>query len=303
MLNNELNFSTSSFLNDFSQKNSFSKEINNFSPNKIPLKLSNKKYFPKFYQKSNSSNNSFSSEKNDSPLKNCLTNELLETINGENNSPINNIKNNNIEFFNKIYTFDKDKTPTKVFNNNNNFKISKNIFESNSALYNSNNNNSNLCFTSGRNLYFNNKDIIDQNQNIENKINEFNYELNFVNYSFNNILTKNYKNLSIYKDCEISNFEQNNKNNKNDINLNNNKSNLFDSNINKSHFLLDNNNFNNNNNNINNNFNIKSNLKDQKTNFNNKNNEEKNGEWICSKCQNLNFYFRKFCNRCNNSKN
>jgi hypothetical protein len=114
MINNELNFSNSSFLNDFSQKNSFSKEINNFSPNKIPLKLSNKKYFPKFYQKSNSSNNSFSSEKNDSPLKNCLTNELLETINGENNSPINNIKNNNnIEFFNKIYTFDKDKTPKK----------------------------------------------------------------------------------------------------------------------------------------------------------------------------------------------
>ena len=131
MLNNNLNFTSSSFLNDFSEKNSFSKEINIYSPNKIPLKLSNKKYFPKNYQKSNSSNNSFSSEKNDSLLKNCLTNELLETINGENNSPLNNVKKNgNLEFFNKINTFDKDKTPKNFFNNNNNdFNITKNIFQ------------------------------------------------------------------------------------------------------------------------------------------------------------------------------
>ena len=305
MLNNDLNFNTSSFLNEISQKNSFSKEINNLSPNKIPLKLSNKKYFPKIYHKSNSSNNSFSSEKNDSLLKNCLTNELLETINGE-NSPLNNIKKNgNFEFFNKINTFDKDKTPTKIFNNNNNFKITNNIFQSNSLLCNSNKNN--LSFLSGGNLYFNNND---QNQNIENQINEFNYELNFVNYSFNNILAKNYKNLSIYKDCEINNFDIDNKNNnKNEDQLINNKNNLFNSNINKSNFLLNNNNkfYNNNNNNNNNNvkkcFNIKSNLKTQKkTIFSNKNIEEKNGEWICSKCNNLNFYFRKFCNRCNNSK-
>ena len=40
------------------------------------------------------------------------------------------------------------------------------------------------------NLYPNNKAIVDQNQNIDNQINEFNYELNFINYSFNNFLLK-----------------------------------------------------------------------------------------------------------------
>ncbi len=205
MLNNDLNFS--SFLDDFSQKNSFSKE--NFSPNKIPLKLSNKKYIPKFYQKSNSSNNSFSSEKNDSPLKNCLTNELLETINGENNSPLNNNKNNNnISFENNLNNNNiiKLKKKSKTPINKNNINLNNNfLFKNNNNIitfdtFNKTRNNINNIFNND-----------DKTKKIKTKKKPLHY--NLMNHSFiptSNVLSFNLYNLNREKDFNNNTFNNNN---------------------------------------------------------------------------------------------
>lgn len=170
-----------------------------------------------------------SSEKNkynDSPYRNCLTQELMKQL--EESSPvIMEKKQFNESTFPNISSFEKALPKFE----NSSLKISSNIF-----------------------------------QDEKTKLDEWNYQLNYINYSLNNILPKSSRNISTI-------FHSDNSYGKN----------IENSIYPKKKFVI-------------NSSQLKRKPKTKNT------IEEREGDWNCYKCKNLNFAFRKKCNRCQASK-
>jgi hypothetical protein len=271
----------------------------------------------------------------ESPYKNCLTNELIKTLNyyGSYN-PKNKEDYNQID---SISTFNKNDN-SQFKSNEHNFFLGNKIIRSQISCFNSSLDSST---EDNKSLYqsFN-------SYNINNDIHELDKQLDYINYSLKNILPKSFPNLIKDESNKINSFQfiscfnhSNNNNNKRKIsefslnfnNLNNNKitnnkRNISDfslnfNNLNNNKIFnnlnTDNNNLNNfrNNNNLNGN-NIKQfNFPNQLSFMFSKNKNEnkkpmkkkqkieiREGDWICHKCNNLNFYFRNVCNKCKSLK-
>lgn len=222
----------------------------NFNRNKIPsplgyntmldYPLENQNYITNFSSPKKSSKTSIDNSKqitpalseknkyNDSPYRNCLTQELMKQL--EESSPVTKEKNQfNESNFPNISSFEK--SHPKFENSSLKSNISSNIF-----------------------------------QNEKTKLDEWNYQLNYINYSLNKILPKSSQNISII-------FHSDNSYGKNIENsINPNKKIVINSSQ------------------------LKRKPKTKNT------IEEREGDWNCYKCKNLNFAFRKKCNRCQASK-
>lgn len=165
---------------------------------------------------------------NDSPYRNCLTQELMKQL--DESSPVVIEKNQfNDSTFPNVSSFEK--TLLTFENNGLSPRISSNIF-----------------------------------QDEKTKIDEWNYQLYYINYSLNNILPKSSQKISdIFHSQNFCGGAVKNSTSPQKKNL-----------INSSQ---------------------------PKRKHKTKNTiEEREGDWNCYKCKNLNFAFRKKCNRCQTSK-
>ena len=245
----------------------------------------------------------------ESPFKNCLTNELIKTLNyyGSYN-PKNKEDYNQID---SISTFNKNDN-SQFKSNEHNFFLGNKIIRSQISCFNSSLDSST---EDNKSLYqsFN-------SYNINNDIHELDKQLDYINYSLKNILPKSFQNLNIKDESKkfnsfqfISCF--------NNYNQNNNKRNIseFSLNFNNIKYKKNFNNLNidnnNNLNNLGNNKNLNENIPNQLS-FMSSNNkkedkqpikkrkkiEKREGDWICYKCNNLNFSFRNSCNKCKSLK-
>ena len=224
----------------------------------------------------------------ESPYKNCLTNELIKSLNF-----YSSYKPKNKETINQIDSI-------QTFNNNNNSQITNfnqnylgnKIIRPKISFFNSyfsSSTNDNKSFPQSFNSYY-----------LKSEIEELDKQLDYINYSLKNILPKSYLNFNFnqeeiksFNSCQfISSFNNNNL-----------KRNISEFNLNLSNTLNDNSNFNFNNNNNLIQFPIQiSFFNDKKSNKNLKKIEERKGDWKCKKCNNLNFSFRSICNRCKRLK-
>ena len=245
----------------------------------------------------------------ESPFKNCLTNELIKTLNyyGSYNPK-------NKEDYNQIDTISS-------FNKNNNSQFKSNDY--NCFLGNKIFRSQISCFNSSLDSSTDDNKSLYQSFNsyiINNDIHELDKQLDYINYSLKNILPKSFQNLNIKDESKkfnsfqfISCF--------NNYNQNNNKRNIseFSLNFNNIKYKKNFNNLNidnnNNLNNLGNNKNLNENIPNQLS-FMSSNNkkedkqpikkrkkiEKREGDWICHKCNNLNFSFRNSCNKCKSLK-
>ena len=223
----------------------------------------------------------------ESPYKNCLTNELIKSLNF-----YSSYKPKNKETINQIDSI-------QTFNNNNNSQITNfnqnylgnKIIRPKISFFNSyfsSSTNDNKSFPQSFNSYY-----------LKSEIEELDKQLDYINYSLKNILPKSYLNFNFnqeeiksFNSCQFISFNNNNL-----------KRNISEFNLNLSNTLNDNSNFNFNNNNNLIQFPIqKSFFNDKKSNKNLKKIEERKGDWKCKKCNNLNFSFRSICNRCKRLK-
>ena len=222
----------------------------------------------------------------ESPYKNCLTNELIKSLNF-----YSSYKPKNKETINQIDSI-------QTFNNNNNSQITNfnqnylgnKIIRPKISFFNSyfsSSTNDNKSFPQSFNSYY-----------LKSEIEELDKQLDYINYSLKNILPKSYLNFNFnqeeiksFNSCQFISFNNNNL-----------KRNISEFNLNLNNTLNDNSNFNFNNNNLIQ-FPIqKSFFNDKKSNKNLKKIEERKGDWKCKKCNNLNFSFRSICNRCKRLK-
>ena len=178
------------------------------------------------------------------------------------------------------YSIDLQNNDKKIHEYLNNDLINEldNNFSPN-VVYKENNNNNN-------NNTNNNNNIINiKGKKIFNEIEIPNFDLNNNNINNNNIINNNNNNNFIL---------DNNYNNNNPININHrNKFDFINNNIiinNKLNKYEKNNNF------------ILMNLANNQKSKPKKNFERREGDWICFNCNNLNFAFRKICNRCGITK-
>ena len=244
----------------------------------------------------------------ESPYKNCLTNELIKSLNF-----YSSYKPKNKETINQIDSI-------QTFNNNNNSQITNfnqnylgnKIIRPKISFFNSyfsSSTNDNKSFPQSFNSYY-----------LKSEIEELDKQLDYINYSLKNILPKSFQNLNIKDESKkfnsfqfISCF--------NNYNQNNNKRNIseFSLNFNNIKYKKNFNNLNidnnNNLNNLGNNKNLNENIPNQFS-FMSSNNkkedkqpikkrkkiEKREGDWICHKCNNLNFSFRNSCNKCKSLK-
>ena len=223
----------------------------------------------------------------ESPYKNCLTNELIKSLNF-----YSSYKPKNKETINQIDSI-------QTFNNNNNSQITNfnqnylgnKIIRPKISFFNSyfsSSTNDNKSFPQSFNSYY-----------LKSEIEELDKQLDYINYSLKNILPKSYLNFNFnqeeiksFNSCQFISFNNNNL-----------KRNISEFNLNLSNTLNDNSNFNFKNNNNLIQFPIqKSFFNDKKSNKNLKKIEERKGDWKCKKCNNLNFSFRSICNRCKRLK-
>ena len=316
--------SNNSNLNNEIQCDSFQKSDNKLS---TPLKqkdnsfimnnnfLSNNKLFSNNFSSDEKSKIESPIYNNESPYKNCLTNELIKTLNyyGSYN-PKNKEDYNQID---SISTFNKNDN-SQLKSNESNYFLGNKIFRSKISCFNSSLESST---DDNKSLYqsFN-------SFNINNDIHELDKQLEYINYSLKNILPNSFPNLIKNESRTMNSFQfiscfnhsNNNKNKKRNIsefslNFNNLNNNKIVNNLN-----IDNNNYLNhlrNNNNLNDN-NMKqfiipnqlsvmfpNNKKENKKQMKKRQKIEiREGDWICHKCNNFNFSFRNLCNKCKSLK-
>jgi len=258
----------------------------------------------------NFNNNRFIKKNN---LKDNKEENYINLINNQNNL----IFNNSINLNHINYNYNNKNYNNGFFNN---FNI--NLFYNNSYMNKEIGNN---LFEEKEKDIFDNK-IINKNEKYEGNIEpnkNYNIFFNINNYILQNVLTPEKNNSNIidnqkeYISPLINNYNLNQNHLNNLPNLyslilnNTNNSNIFNNDIKNFNNNINNNPDNNNINNniINNNSNYINTEYYQNKNYyikitKNKKNifSRRPNDWICSKCYNLNFGFRVFCNRCSEPK-
>ena len=260
-------------------------------------------------------------KKNNLKLKDNNKEKYINLINYHNNLIFNN--SINLNHINYNYNNNNKNYNNGFFNN-----LNINLFYNNSYMNKEIGNN---LFEEKEKCIFDNKKI-NNNEKYEGNIEpnkNYNLFFNINNYILQNVLPPE-KNISNIMDSQkeyisplINNYNlnQNNLNNLYSLILNNtNNSNIFNNDIKNFNNNINNNSDNNNinNNNINNNIdnniinnnsnNINTEYYENKKYYIKMTRNKKNifsrrpNDWICSKCYNLNFGFRVFCNRCSAPK-